>query len=67
MSLANYRSYLLNHHEHITNVQVVACESLQAIERTARELLDRHVAAAAVEVWERDDRICRVERIKAAS
>ena len=67
MALANYRFYFLNRHDHITNVQVVACENSEAIERTVRELLDQEIAAAAIEVWDRDRRICRVERIKAAS
>jgi len=67
MSLANYRFYCLKRDDHITNVQVVACENSQAVERTARELLNREIAAEAIEVWERDHRICRVERIKAAS
>lgn len=67
MPLVNYRFYILNRDDRITSVQVVACEAPEVVERTAREVLDRELAAAAVEVWDRDRCICRVGRVKAAS
>ena len=67
MPLVNYRFYILNRHDHITRLHVAECDGAESIEHTAHELLDREVAGAAVEVWERDHRVCRVERAKAAS
>ena len=67
MPLVNYRFYVLNRHDNITNVHVLGCAGAQMVERAAQEVLDREAAAAAVEVWDRDRCICRVERVKAAS
>jgi hypothetical protein len=64
--MANYRFYLLNQRGHITDVHVAECESLDDIQRTALSLLAEHVAATAIEAWERDRLIYRSERPKTA-
>jgi hypothetical protein len=64
--MVNYRFYLLNQRNHITDVHVAECEGLDDIQRTAFSLLAEHVAAAAIEAWERDKLIYRSERPKAA-
>ena len=65
-ALVNYRFYILDGLDHIMDVQVAGCGDAALIERAARALLDKAAAAAAVEVWERDHPLCRVERVTAA-
>jgi hypothetical protein len=60
--VTNYRFYLLNQHEHIFSVQIAQCEGVDEIQRMALALLAAREVAAAVEVWERDKRVCRTER-----
>jgi hypothetical protein len=60
--VTNYRFYLLNQDDHIFSVRVAECECADEIQRMAVSLLAAHDIATAVEVWERDKRICRAER-----
>ena len=60
--MVNYRFYIVDHYEHITQVHVAECDNPEAIERTARVLLAENVTSLAVEAWDRGRRICRVER-----
>ena len=60
--MTNYRLYLLNRQNHIIEAHVAECEGVDDAQRTARSLLAEHVAAAAVEVWERDKVVFRSER-----
>ena len=65
--MTNYRIYILDRLEHITEACVAECEGEDDIERTALSLLADHQAATAVEVWERDKVVYRTERSKVAS
>ena len=60
--MINYRFYLLNQHDHITEAHVAECEGAEDIERTALSLLAEHEGAAAVEGWDRDKLVYRCER-----
>lgn len=60
--MVNYRFYLLNQRDHITDVHVGECDGVDDIQRTALSLLAEHPTAAAAEVWERDKLIYRTER-----
>jgi hypothetical protein len=62
--MTNYRFYLLNRHDHITDVHVAECDGIDDLQRTALSFLAEHVAAAAVEAWDRDRLIYRSERPK---
>lgn len=65
--MANYRFYLLDQHDHITEALVAECNGADDIQRTALSLLAEHEAAASVEAWERGKLVYRSERPKAAS
>jgi hypothetical protein len=60
----NYRFYLLNAHDHITDVHVTECESVDDIQGTALSLLAEHPAAAAIEAWEPNKLVYRSKRPK---
>jgi len=62
--MVNYRFYVLNQHDHITDVHVAECDGVDDVQRQALSLLAEHVAAAAVEAWERDKLVYRSERPK---
>jgi hypothetical protein len=62
--MVNYRFYVLNQYDHITNVHVAECEGVDDVEHRALSLLADHVAADAIEAWERDKLIYRSERPK---
>lgn len=62
--MINYRFYVLNHHDHITHAHVAECEDVDAIQRMALSLLAEHLAAATIEVWEREKLVYRSERPK---
>ena len=64
LTVANYRFYLLNRHDHITKAHTAECENVDDIQRTALSLLAEYDAAAAVEAWERDKLVFRTERPK---
>jgi len=62
--MTNYRFYLLNRHDHITDVHIAECDGIDDLQRKALSLLAEHVAAATVEAWDRDRLIYRSERPK---
>jgi len=62
--VTSYRFYLLNRHDHITKAHIAECEGVDDVQREALSLLAEHVAAAAVEAWERDKLVSRTERPK---
>lgn len=64
LTVANYRFYFLNHHDHITKAHTAECEGVDHIQRTALSLLAEHESAAAIEAWERDKLVYRTERPK---
>jgi hypothetical protein len=67
LPVVNYRFYILNKHDRITGAHVAECEGDGEIEHTALTLLAEHQASAAVEVWDRDKLVHRVDRSKLAS
>ena len=62
--MATYRFYLFDRHGHIVEAQELGCGDVEAVERTARELL-RSAASVieAIEAWERDQRVYRLDRV----
>jgi hypothetical protein len=62
LSVTDYRFYVLNRHNHITQAHVAECEGVDDIQRTAIALLAEHQGATAVEAWERDKVVFRTER-----
>jgi len=64
LGMAIYRFYLFDRDGHIVEAQEIGCADADAIERTARELL-RHAASVveAIEAWERDQRVYRLDRV----
>ena len=62
--MTNYRFYILNRHNHITEAHVAECEGVDDVQRMALLLLTEHQVAAAIEAWERDKLVYRAERPK---
>ena len=62
--MAIYRFYLFDRHGHIVEAQEVGCGDAEEIERTARDLLRRAASVIeAIEAWERDQRVYRLDRV----
>ena len=60
--MLSYRFYLLNRRDHITDVHIAECDGADDIRRTALAFLAQHVAAGAVEAWDRDKLVYRAQR-----
>jgi hypothetical protein len=60
--MVTYRFYILNRHEHITDVHVAECAGVPEVERTASELMAERLACHAVEAWDKDKRVFRAMR-----
>jgi hypothetical protein len=58
----NYRFYLLDRQNHITNVYIAECEGAEGVQRMALSLLADYKAAAAVEAWDGAKRVYLTKR-----